>query len=106
MLVRTIAVSVDKSFAFEDLDERLELYVSTRRNVRFLRSEIVPRLFVIACTHKRIAHHLESSHPRPRITRRLAGLERLTRTLRILTQRELDSRRRVRYQEILKRLSV
>jgi hypothetical protein len=101
MLVGTIAVTVNEPFAFDYLDQRLKLFVYTRRNLGLLRSKIIPPLFLIARTAERFPDRFHRAHPGTRVTRGLARLKSRARPLYVLAKSELYPRRGVRDRIIL-----
>src|SRR6267143_499073 len=99
-----------ETFAFQHLDEWLQLQIAPGWNQVFLtfglrRPVFVPGLFIIAGTRESIANHFLDTHPSCRITSCLA-LRSEVRSLRVLAKRKLYSRRRTGENKILNRVAI
>src|SRR5215204_4966993 len=111
-LARDVAVRVNVAFAFEDLDERLELQISSWRNQVLVlvlsgtRAILIPRLFVIARACKCIANHFFNTHARVWITTSDARLVGSARSLYIFAERKLYPRHCSRKKKLTRRPSI
>ncbi len=96
-LVRAVRVTVDEPFAFENLDERVELQIAFGRQhvgvLRLLRLVVLPRLLVHLRARERVAHDVLHALARRRIPPR-SGTGLLTRPLHVFAERELDAGQR------------
>ena len=91
-LVGPIAVRVDQSLALQDLDQRLELEVPPGSDEPFragalLLFVLLPFLLVGAGPRKGLPDDVDDPHPRLRVA---CGRALPSRTLRVLSHRELD----------------
>src|SRR5438552_11388848 len=105
-LIRAITVRVHVALAFQNLDQRFELQVATRRHLVFFASlnrgvVFVPGFLVIAGAHESVADRFFDAHTRGGIAALLSRLRRRTRSLRIFAERKLNSWRRARKNEFL-----